>query len=344
VTSQVRYGSSNQKPIRKDRVLIAVLVVVAIVILIILLRSGCTRREAGDLVVVEDDQTAAAAQGTTGENVDAVVGQILNAGNGTSTSASSGTTAGTQPTTLPGDVLQHTVQDGESLQDVATAMGVTVRVLRASNNLYGSEQLQPGQVLVASRAGILDTIRSGQTLTDISLTYAVPVQTLAEANGLTTASTIYAGEKILIPGATSALWDTVVELSHGVQSEFIWPLDGDVVSTFGWRTNPVLGTREHHDGIDLDVPEGTVVHASADGKVYFYGEQEGYGNLLILQHTGGYYTLYGHLQSSLVHTGQYVEAGQQVALSGNTGVSSGPHLHFEMRNGEFPIDPLLYLP
>ncbi|MBE0635984.1 M23 family metallopeptidase [Candidatus Bipolaricaulota bacterium] len=116
------------------------------------------------------------------------------------------------------------------------------------------------------------------------------------------------------------------------------------MSEYGWRIHPVLGEREHHDGIDLDVPQGTTVHASAGGEVFFYGEQPGYGNVLIIEHVGGFYTLYGHLADSFVFAGQYVEMGQVVAQSGNTGISSGPHLHFELRNGNYPIDPIRYLP
>ena len=201
-----------------------------------------------------------------------------------------------------------------------------------------------GQVLYASRAGVIHTIRAGQTLTDISLTYAVAMGKLTAANGLTTGSTIYAGGRLVIPGSTSVLWDTVTRLSKGTRSDYIWPLEGKVVSGFGWRVHEVLKVKQHHDGIDLDVPEGTVVYASSPGKVYFYGEQPGYGNVLIIEHAKDWYTLYGHLSSALAYVGQYVEAGQRVALSGNTGVSSGPHLHFEMRNGEFPVDPMRYLP
>ena len=78
--------------------------------------------------------------------------------------------------------------------------------------------------------------------------------------------------------------------------------------------------------------------------MYFYGEQPGYGNVLIIEHANGFYTLYGHLSDSFVFAGQYVEMGQAVARSGNSGISSGPHLHFELRNREYPIDPARYLP
>jgi len=195
-------------------------------------------------------------------------------------------------------------------------------------------------VIYGSTEGVVHTIRLGQTLTDIAITYSIPVEAIAKANGITPSDTIYAGERILIPGVTRTFWDDVVKLSKGERSQFIWPLLGEVVSGFGWRTHPVLGIWHHHNGIDIDVPEGTLVHAAAPGEVYFTGEQEGYGTTVILEHPDGYYTIYGHLSVVYVHQGQFVEVGQQIAESGNTGISSGPHLHFEIRNGEFPIDPL----
>lgn len=223
-------------------------------------------------------------------------------------------------------------------------MGVSVRDLRASNQLYGTDVPAAGRVLYAARTGLVHTIKRGQTLTDIAATYGTTAQAIATANGIATSATIYAGQRLVIPGASSAFWDTVSTLARGATSQSIWPLQGEVVSTFGWRQHPVLGMRHHHDGIDIDVPEGTTVYASSAGEVFFYGEQPGYGNVLILEHDGGFYTMYGHLKSSLVQKGQFVEKGQKAALSGNTGISSGPHLHFELRNGEFPVDPMSFLP
>lgn len=223
-------------------------------------------------------------------------------------------------------------------------MGVSVRDLRADNQIYGTDVPAAGRVLYAAKSGLVHTIKRGQTLNDIAATYGVTTDAIAKANGIAASATIFAGARLVIPGVSSAYWDTVSALAKGKSSQFIWPLLADVVSTFGWRTHPVLGIRQHHDGIDLDVSEGTTVYASAGGEVYFYGEQPGYGNVLILEHDGGYYTLYGHLKSAVVKKGQYVEKGQKVALSGNTGISSGPHLHFELRNGEFPVDPMPFLP
>jgi len=326
------YSSRYQqkKPIRKDRVAIAVLFLAAIIVLPILLtRPGSDQ----PLTVVDDGTVVGPDDGETTDDIPLDVFPIADDDNGTTPLA-----------TIEGEILRHNVSDGETVSDVAAEFGVSVSNVLASNRLFGDEQLQPGRVLYASRDGIVHTIQAGQTLTDISLTYAVPVETLTAANGLTSSSTIYAGDRILIPDVSTSFWDDVVVLSRGEPSRFIWPLEGEVVSTFGWREHPVLEYRHHHDGIDLDVPEGTVVHAAAGGEVTYYGEQPGYGNVLILQHADGYITMYGHLASAIVAPGRYVEMGQEIALSGNTGISSGPHLHFEVRNGEFPIDPMRYLP
>lgn len=303
------------------------MVLLAIILVPMLIRSGCSRRD--DPIVVVDDGNTGDPSGDIVIDDPVIPNPVVDDGITPSSSER---------------FLSHTVEDGESLGDIATLLGVTVSNLLASNRLFGGEVLQPGQTLYASDEGIVHIIQRGQTLTDISRSYAVPVETLTEANDLRSNSTIFAGDRLLIPGARTSFWNNAVALSRGVSTQFIWPLEGDVVSEYGPRIHPVLGTAENHDGIDLDVPEGTTVHATAGGEVFFYGDQPGYGNVLIIEHTGGFYSLYGHLADSFVFSGQYVEMGQAVAQSGNTGISSGPHLHFELRNGNYPIDPARYLP
>ena len=314
------------------------LVLVAVIVVPIILRLGSSG-PSDPLVITSDDGPTTAGVADGGLDLpdldDPEIAGTLPALPTTPAATAASTVA---------EIASYTVQDGETIADVAYELGVSRTVLLASNQLLGTEQLQPGRTLYASKRGILHTIKSGQTLTDIALTYAVPAETIASANGMTTGATIYAGTRLLIPGATTSYWADVVTLSHGVSTRFIWPLEAEVVSEFGWRIHPVLGTRQHHDGIDLDVPEGSLVHAAAGGDVYYYGEQPGYGNVLILTHSDGYYSVYGHLSSALVYQGQYVEVGQAVARSGNTGISDGPHLHFEIRNGTFPVDPTRYLP
>ena len=333
----IRYADygARKKPIRKDRVAIAVVVIAVAIVLPFLIRSGCTG-PSGESVIIVDE--SAGDESVLLPGVTAVGDETTDVA-----SADIADTTSLDADLLEG-ILPHVVEDGETLADVAIALGVSQASLRASNLLYGNEALQPGEVVVASRDGVLHLIKQGQTLTDIAVTYAVPKETIAEANGISVNQTIFAGDRLLVPTSTDTYWENVVTLSRGIPSRFVWPLSGAVVSEFGWREHPVLGERHHHDGIDVDVPEGTLVHAAASGRVFFYGEQPGYGNVLILEHADGYYSMYGHLASSFVEQGRFVEVGQGVAQSGNTGISSGPHLHFEIRNGEFPIDPRRYLP
>lgn len=341
---------TEKKPIRKDRVLIALLVLLAVILIPILLNSGGSKKTG---------QTTATTTQPTGETpspMDVVPLSQPPAGTETATPTTPETPEG-QPsdgstTETPSEeatggtlIVTHVVAQGETIDQIASAMNVSVQQLMADNEIVSESQITPGQKLYASAEGQIHMIKSGQTLTDISKTYGVAIDRIAQANGITDPSKIIAGQRIMIPGATSDLWQTVIRLSHGQSTRFIWPLEGEITSPFGWRIHPVYGTRHHHDGIDIDVPVGTTVRAAASGKVQYTGEDpEGYGTMLVLQHADGYLTVYGHLSSILVSKGQYVEVGQPIAESGNTGVSTGPHLHFEIRNGEFPVDPQRYLP
>ncbi len=117
----------------------------------------------------------------------------------------------------------------------------------------------------------------------------------------------------------------------------LWPTDGGWVSSyFGYRSDPFTGKVKYHSGVDIAVNYGTNVYASGAGKVYATGYDEaGYGYYVMVEHGNGYVSLYGHLSKILVSTGQQVSKGQVIALSGNSGRSTGPHLHAELRrNGE----------
>jgi len=116
---------------------------------------------------------------------------------------------------------------------------------------------------------------------------------------------------------------------------FIWPVTGPVTSEFGMRLHPILHIMRFHNGIDIAVPTGTPVKASASGTVIEVGYLEGYGNVVIISHGENFSTLYSHLQKAVVKVGQEVKQGQVIAYSDNTGMSTGPHLHFSI----FKIDP-----
>lgn len=122
-----------------------------------------------------------------------------------------------------------------------------------------------------------------------------------------------------------------------------FPVSGRLSSDFGNRVHPIDRTVKFHAGLDLAVPRGTSVEASADGEVSFAGWSGGYGNLLVIKHADGKETRYGHLDKLIVSEGDAVKAGQQVAVSGSTGKSTGPHLHFEIRENGKVLNPLSIL-
>ena len=112
--------------------------------------------------------------------------------------------------------------------------------------------------------------------------------------------------------------------------EALLPVQGIVTSNYGWRHDPIDGGTRHHNGIDIAVPTGTRVKAVAAGKVVQSGWHGGYGNLVAVKHFDGSLSLYGHNSQLEARVGDQVEAGQTIALSGSTGRSTGPHLHFEL--------------
>lgn len=121
------------------------------------------------------------------------------------------------------------------------------------------------------------------------------------------------------------------------------PIKGFMTSPFGARADPMSGELAMHTGVDLAAAEGTVVIAPAYGRVVFYHRDGALGNLLVIDHGMGFQTQYGHLKASLVQVGDSVERGQPIAEVGSTGKSTGPHLHYEIRQFGIPIDPLQYM-
>ena len=128
--------------------------------------------------------------------------------------------------------------------------------------------------------------------------------------------------------------------------EFMWPIPthGRVGSRFGYRTHPILRTREFHRGIDVGAATGTPLYAAADGYVRFVGWMNGFGNVVIIDHGAGYSTVYAHNSRNRVTQGQRVNRGDHIADVGSTGMSTSPHLHFEIRRNNVAVDPQDYFP
>jgi murein DD-endopeptidase MepM/ murein hydrolase activator NlpD len=167
----------------------------------------------------------------------------------------------------------------------------------------------------------------------------------------------------IISAAMQQVWDQVriyeqqnpvaaigTSSNHSRKYRFMWPMPGSTISQVYGPTQlwfePAYGGFAHfHTGIDICLPSGSPVLVADDGIVILVGSGPyGYGNYLVVQHQGGLTTLYGHFSRSLVHVGDQVMQGQPIGLEGSTGNSTGPHLHFELRIDNKPVDPALYLP
>jgi lipoprotein NlpD len=192
--------------------------------------------------------------------------------------------------------------------------------------------------------GVLHEVQKGETLRSICRAYGADPQDVAEVNGLEDANKLHIGQRLFIPDATEpreapqAAGDEGAAEVKQEPGRFVWPVDGVLTSRFGLR-----GGRRH-DGIDLGAPEGTSVRAAAAGQVLYAGEQAGYGLIVIIRHADGFISVYAHNSEYLVREGQQVKQGEPIAKVGRTGRATGPHLHFEIRQGTKPRNPLFFLP
>lgn len=210
-----------------------------------------------------------------------------------------------------------------------------------------AHKARPALVPQAAQAGLFHTVAAGENLFRLSQQYGVPVEAIARENGLDDPMQLTAGRVLFIPGAAPApapapvASQTAPAATHGVQAgragRLLWPVRGVIYSPFGPRHG------EHHDGLDLAAPEGSPIVAAADGTVVFAGEQRGYGRIILVAHAGDLVTVYAHNRDNQVKAGDKVVRGQQLATVGRSGNASGPHLHFEVRAGTKPRDPLAML-
>ncbi|MDP9069437.1 MAG: peptidoglycan DD-metalloendopeptidase family protein [Actinomycetota bacterium] len=125
--------------------------------------------------------------------------------------------------------------------------------------------------------------------------------------------------------------------------QLLWPTAGPLTSPYGYRTHPIFGDQRLHTGIDIGAPYGATVVAAEGGVVAYVGAMSGYGNVIVIDHGGGLATTYNHLSAFSVSSGQSVGRGTPIANVGCTGYCTGPHLHFEVRVGGSPVDPMPYL-
>ena len=138
----------------------------------------------------------------------------------------------------------------------------------------------------------------------------------------------------------AALAQSVAPQIPGTQSAFVWPAPGSVSSPFGPRKDPMGSGYDFHPGLDIASAEGAPIRAAAPGRVVQVGEDGGYGNVVVVDHGDGVTSRYAHCSQTFATVGETVAAGDEIAAVGSTGHSTGPHLHFEVRVGDKPVDPM----
>lgn len=233
----------------------------------------------------------------------------------------------------------YTVTKGDTLGSIAARHGVDIDTLVSMNGITSAKGLAVGQVLkIPNMKGIVHVVTKGESLSSIATANKLSMTAIADANNLGT-GVLTPGQAIFLPGVHLASAD----LRSVFGDQTIWPVKGIISSWFGYRPDPFTGVRRFHGGLDIAIPSGTPVKAAMDGRVADVGYSQEFGNYVIINHAKGLQTLYGHLSKQTVVTGQAIAQGQVLGLSGNTGYSTAPHLHFGIYKGGVSVNPLKYL-
>jgi murein DD-endopeptidase MepM/ murein hydrolase activator NlpD len=238
----------------------------------------------------------------------------------------------------------HVVNRGDTLMSIARRNNVPVGELAKANNLDQSARLSLGMKLTvpgsksAAVAPVAQPVVAGAAVQPVAPPPAATKMAAAggppQAARLAQATSNVAEEKPVVEAASVKSSEAT-----GALPTFRWPVRGKVITSYGAKTNG-----KSNDGINLAVPEGTPVKAAEDGVVAYSGnELKGYGNLVLVRHSNGYVTAYAHASELMVKRGDTIKRGQIIAKSGQSGEVGSPQLHFEIRKGSSPVDPLQFL-
>jgi murein DD-endopeptidase MepM/ murein hydrolase activator NlpD len=227
----------------------------------------------------------------------------------------------------------HIVQPGETLWSIANNHQINIDTLIGANNIDNMNRIKPGDSLVILPVkGLLYKIGPGEDIGLLVEKYGINATTIRNANNISKNEEVRVNRLVLIPGAKPEFG-----YRDRLEKMLVAPVSGRISSYYGMRWGRM------HEGVDYAVYTGTPIRAAGAGRVVFSGWSNGYGYAVIIEHRKGLRTLYAHNSQLLVSTGEWVERNEVISKSGNTGNSTGPHLHFEVQINSRAVNPLNYL-
>ena len=243
---------------------------------------------------------------------------------------------------IPVSFSTYKVKSGDTISSIAIKFGLgNISTLIAVNEINNVRTLRAGQILkIPNQDGITYSVFAGDSLNSLSVKFGVSVEEILDVNDLSERE-LTVGQELFIPGAKM----DSVSLRRAMGELFMYPIESGwrLTSLFGKRADPFTGVASNHTGIDMACPTGTPIRAAMSGKVVYVGWSNIFGNYAIINHDGGYQTLYGHMSKTLCKSGQFVSQGTRIGLVGSTGYSTGPHLHFTVYKNGALVDPLTLL-
>lgn len=230
-------------------------------------------------------------------------------------------------------VKVHTVRSGETLWDIAHQHGLNIDSLIGANNISNMNSIKPGQEFkILPIKGIIYRVSPGESVASIAGKFNIKSETIMKDNNIKNPSNLKIDQNLILRGAKPEF-----SYQDRLDQKFMYPINTRITSYYGPRWGRV------HEGIDFAAPMGSPIRAVSSGRVVYSGWASGYGYVVIIEHQKGLRTLYAHNSKLLVRSGESVGRGEVISRSGNTGNSTGPHLHFEVQVNGRPENPLNYI-
>ncbi|HEX9015200.1 MAG TPA: M23 family metallopeptidase, partial [Chloroflexota bacterium] len=237
--------------------------------------------------------------------------------------------------------LTYLVQAGDTVGGIAESFGISEDTILSANDIDDPTALQIGaELTILPVSALVHTVAAGDTLAGIASEYGVSQESIASYNPLPDPEGLTVGDKLVVPGGRLKVARAATSSRGGARpsapsGSFRWPTTGGISTYFSGA----------HRGIDIMSRTGVPIYAADGGTVVtaIKGAYD-YGNYLVIDHGNGYRTLYAHLSAFSVEYGERVGKGENIGAVGSTGISTGPHLHFEVWENGVKVDPLGYLP